>query len=103
MNTTRRAMPVTRKTAAAGAALLIFANMLFVGIAGGGWSKFVYGLLALVALFPIDRLAGLWRLLTDKRPSPAYFGTAATLDPREGHPELPELHLIGRVIERRKL
>lgn len=96
-------MPVTRKAAAAAAILMLVTNILFVGIAGGSWSKFAYGLLALVALFPIDRMAGLWRLLSDTRPPPANFGTAAALDPREGHAELPELHLIGRVIERRKL
>ena len=103
MNAKHVPMPVTRKATAAVATLLLVAHLLFVGSAGGTGSKVAYGLLAMVALFPIDYVAGLWRLLSDKRPAPASYGTAAALDPREGHAELPELHLIGRVIERRRL
>lgn len=103
MNAKHVPMPITRRAVAIGAVLLFLANLLFLGIAGGIWSKFLYALLALVALFPIDHAAGLWRLFSDTRPAPANHGTAITLDPREGHAESAESHLIGRVIERRRL
>ena len=96
-------MPVTRSSAAAVALILLLTNAGFVGMEAGGWSKTVYALLGVLAVFPIDHVAGLWRFLTDRRPEPANFGTAAALDPREGHVETPDLHLIGRVLERRKL
>ena len=99
----RLSMPVTRQSTAALALILLLTNAMFVGMGGGAWSKTVYALLGLLAAFPIDHVAGLWRFLTDRRPEPAYFGTAAALDPREGHVETPDLHLIGRVLERRKL
>jgi hypothetical protein len=96
-------MPVTRRATAACASLLVLANAMFVGASGGLWSKVVYAVLGLLAVFPVDYLPGLWRLLTDRRPVAADYGTAAALDPREGHVETPDLHLIGRVLERRKL
>jgi hypothetical protein len=97
------AMPVTRGVVAAVALLLLLAQAAFIGSAGGTWSRLCYVVLALLACFPFDRLAGLWRWLTDRRPLPDHFGTAAALDPREGHVETADLHLVGRIIERRRL
>ena len=96
------AMPVTRTSVALLALLAALAYATFIGIGGAG-SRTVYVLLGALALFPIDRVAGLWRLVTDRRPAPAYYGTAAALDPREGHAEPPDLHLVGRIVERRRL
>jgi len=95
-------MPVTRITVALLALLAVLAYAAFVGISGAG-SRLFYVLLGALALFPIDRLAGLWRMVTDQRPAPAHYGTAAALDPREGHAEPPDLHLVGRILERRRL
>ena len=82
--------------------LAALAHALLAGIDGAG-SRIVYGLLGAVALFPIDRVAALWRWAIDRRPAPAHYGTAAALDPREGHAEPPDLHLVGRILERRRL
>lgn len=95
-------MPVTRVTVALAALLVALAYAAFIGIGGAG-SRIVYVLLGTLALFPIDRAAALWRLLSDRRPAPAHYGTAAALDPREGHAEPPDLHLVGRIMERRRL
>lgn len=99
---TSAAMPVTRMSVAVLALLAVVAYAAFVGIGGAG-SPTIYVLLGALALFPIDRLAGLWRMVTDQRPAPAHYGTAAALDPREGHAEPPDLHLVGRILERRRL
>lgn len=95
-------LPVTRSCIVALALLAALAHALFVGIGGSG-SRVIYGLLGAIALFPIDRVAALWRWTTDHRPAPAHYGTAAALDPREGHAEPPDLHLVGRILERRRL
>lgn len=95
-------LPVTRTTVALLALLAAAAYAAFVG-SGAAGSRVVYALLGAVALFPVDRVAGLWRLVTDRRPAPAHYGTAAALDPREGHAEPPDLHLVGRILERRRL
>ncbi len=98
-------LPVTRLCIAALALLTALAYALFVGIGGIDdlGSRVIYGLLGTVALFPIERVAALWRWLTDRRPAPSHYGTAAALDPREGHTVPPDLHLVGRIVERRRL
>lgn len=96
-------MPVTRACVALLAMLGVLAQAAFVGSAGGLASRVIYVLLGALALFPVDRIAGLWRFVTDRRPAPAYYGTAAALDPREGHEEPADLHLVGRIMERRRL
>jgi hypothetical protein len=47
-------MPVTRRTTAACASLLVLANAMFVGSAGGIGSKVAYVVLGLLAVFPVD-------------------------------------------------
>jgi hypothetical protein len=103
MNPHAQALPVTRRVVAAAAILLLLAQLAFVGSAGGAWSRAAYVVLALLACFPFDRVAALWRWLTDRRPAPDHFGTGAALDPREGHAETEDLHLVGRILERRRL
>jgi len=95
-------MPVTRTVVLLLALLAALAYAVFIGIGGAG-SRTIYVLLGALAVFPIDRAAALWRMITDRRPAPAYYGTAAALDPREGHAEPPDLHLVGRIMERRRL
>jgi len=96
------ALPITRTTVALLALLTALAYAAFIGIGGAG-SRTIYVLLGALALFPVDRFAALWRMVTDRRPVPAYYGTAAALDPREGHAEPADLHLVGRILERRRL
>lgn len=98
----RLAMPTTRRAAAALALVLWVTNALLVGQSGGGCSASINVLCGLLLAFPLDRCAGLFRLFIDRRPPPAHFGTACALDPRDGHVESPDLHLIGRVLERRR-
>lgn len=95
-------MPVTRTTVTSLALLAALFCALFVGIGAPG-SRTIYILLGALALFPIDRVAALWRWVTDRRPVAAHYGTASALDPREGHVEPPDLHLVGRIVERRRL
>lgn len=95
-------LPATRLCVVALALLAALAHALFIGIGGSG-SRVTYALLGAVALFPIEHVAALWRWVTDCRPAPAHYGTAAALDPREGHTVPPDLHLVGRIVERRRL